>query len=92
MITVENSNQNYCLLRIECHACGEIFHGHAHVGVKVSPLTGPGNTLKNDSQLLNSLPPSPLPISETDLTTLKTSLSQAQEASSMKDLFSSHAQ
>ena len=35
MVSIESSSQNFCLLKIACHSCGEEFHGHAHVGVKV---------------------------------------------------------
>ncbi len=75
MIHVENSTQNYCLLKIECYSCGEVFHGHAHVGVKIAPPQINTTIPRKENPLhMRKLPPSPPPITELDIEQLKSAL------------------
>lgn len=69
MIFVENFDQDHCLFRIECCECGEQFHGHAHVGVRVLPEThipGPPKNTPNTK--------APLAVSQQEISTIKDTL------------------
>jgi len=73
-ISVENSQQNFCFLRISCYACGETFHGHAHVGMKIFPAES-SNAL-NTSGTLKASETFPIDrISETDISQVQSLLS-----------------
>lgn len=87
MIHVENSTENYCLLRIRCHACGEIFHGHAHVGIKVASGENVPETVRRIAP--KDLPPAPPPISDEELANLEGAL--VQKISSITEFFQVHA-
>ncbi len=85
MISVENSSHNYCLLSIECHGCGELFYGHAHVGVKVMP----SGEFSPDMmpEVSKKLPKTPARISQKDIAQLKGAFKNS--TCQISDLFTS---
>lgn len=77
MISIRSSTQNHCLLDIDCHECGEVFHGHAHVGVRVVSPDGPNNTVPQlPTASSASLPDSPPAITQQDLYGVRWCLNQ----------------
>ena len=72
MISVENSTYNYCVLKIQCHKCAEVFYGHAHVGVKVMPPNA--NTEVTNTHKQSKLPPPPPTVSQNDIASVSSEL------------------
>jgi hypothetical protein len=83
MIAVENSTYNYCVLKIQCHECPEVFYGHAHVGVKVVP---PHTQSTTSVRKFGNLPSTPSIISQNDIINVSSEL--GKKPCSISELFS----